>query len=119
MLGIQCSLHCSTPISVRDILSWVKFINQTVSELGPECSFYHGACLVFLDGIGCGSGKMAVMSRSNAEQFVNSLLSKHGKTLRMPAMTKGSGFYGISPFFIERGNFISSTRIHMHIHDIV
>lgn len=103
VLDIQSSFYnYSTSISVRDILSWIKFINQTVVKLGPESSFYHGACLVFLDGIGCGSGKMEV-SRSKAEQFINSLLNKHGKMLRKPALTTGSELYGISPFFIERG----------------
>lgn len=95
---------CSTPISVRDVLSWIKFINQSVVKLGPESSFYHGACLVFLDGIGCGSGEVERISRSAAELFINSLLNKHGKKLRKLAVTAESGFYGISPFFIEIGN---------------
>ena len=86
-------------------MSWVHFINQTLSELGPESSFYHGACLVFLDGIGCGSGKTTVISSSDAEQIVNNLLSKHGMILKEHVVTKGNKFYGISPFFIEKGKF--------------
>lgn len=82
----------------------MTFINQTIIELGPESSYYHGACLVFLDGIGCGSGGMTTISKSNAEQFVNVLLSKHGMTLGEGNVTKGDEFYGISPFFIEKGN---------------
>ena len=65
---------------------------------------------MFLDGIGCGSGMMEI-SRSTAERFINSLLNKHGKILRKPAVTTGSEFYGISPFFIERGN--TDTIIHV------
>ncbi len=103
MLGIQTSLYFSNPISVRDILFWIKFINQSVVKLGPESSFYHGACLVFLDAIGCGSGKMELISRSAAEIFISSLFAKHGKKLRKPAVTAGNEVYGISPFFIERG----------------
>lgn len=59
---------------------------------------------MFLDGIGCGSGKVDLMLRSDAELFISSLLRKHGKKLRKPEVTAESESYGISPFFIERGN---------------
>ncbi|XP_033739322.1 midasin-like [Pecten maximus] len=57
-------------VSIRDILSWVHFINtcsRTVDEEGmetddhcynkldPALAFIHGACLVFLDGLGSGT----------------------------------------------------------------
>ena len=102
---MECAQFCcSTPISVRDIKSWIEFINQTLDKLGPESSYYHGACLVFLDGIGCGSGKEELISRSSAENFVSNLLSKNGKMLRKPEMTAESELYGILPFFVQRGN---------------
>lgn len=56
-------------MSIRDILSWVHFINtcsKTVDDetmetdenqynkLDPAVAFIHGACLVFLDGLGSG-----------------------------------------------------------------
>ena len=61
-------------MSIRDILSWVNFINttsqvvrqgdgdeemdvDTESEdvaLGPAVAFVHGACMVFLDALGSG-----------------------------------------------------------------
>lgn len=57
-------------MSIRDILTWVQFINtcsRTVdadvameteenitSLLEPAVSYIHGACLVFLDGLGAG-----------------------------------------------------------------
>ena len=86
------------------MLSWVKFINQTLSELGPESSFYHGACLAFVDGIGCGTGKTTTISQCNAELVLNRLLNKCGKILGHPNVVKGNELYGISPFFIEKGN---------------
>lgn len=104
MLSIQNLLYYSIPISVRDILSWIKFINQSVVKLGPESSFYHGVCLVFLDGIGCGSGEVERTSRSAAEMFISSLFNKYGKKLRKPVVTAENGSYGISPFFIEKGS---------------
>ncbi|XP_069109146.1 midasin-like [Argopecten irradians] len=57
-------------VSIRDILSWVHFINtcsRTLDEEGmdtddhcynkldPALAFIHGACLVFLDGLGSGT----------------------------------------------------------------
>ena len=49
-------------MSIRDILSWVQFINTcTVNDedqdspgLEPTMAFIHGACLVFLDSLGAG-----------------------------------------------------------------
>lgn len=90
------------------MLSWVKFINQTLSELGPESSFYHGACLAFVDGIGCGTGKTTTISMCDAEMVLNRLLNKCGKILRHPNVVKGNELYGISPFFIEKGNHCRS-----------
>lgn len=59
--GRQCIL------SVRDILSWVNFMNVMVKGEGmdsanehnllyisPMMSFVHAACLVYIDGIGSG-----------------------------------------------------------------
>lgn len=49
-------------VSIRDILSWVKFMNTMWEEAAlkrPETistvtSFVHAACLVYIDGIGSG-----------------------------------------------------------------
>ena len=57
-------------MSIRDILSWVQFINatactmqvdtdaaQTISgpqTLDPALAYIHGACMVFLDALGSG-----------------------------------------------------------------
>ncbi|EGG20931.1 type A von Willebrand factor domain-containing protein [Cavenderia fasciculata] len=44
-------------ISLRDILSWVSFMNMCAKKqlLSPWDSYVHGACLVLLDGFGMGS----------------------------------------------------------------
>ena len=55
-------------MSIRDILSWVQFINtcsktleldqmeteSRYNQLEPAVAYIHGACLVFLDGLGAG-----------------------------------------------------------------
>ena len=79
---------------------------MTLSELGPLCSFYHGACLVFLDGIGSSSGP-SILSNDDAEKIIKSLFRKYELDWDETNITvkKGAHFYGISPFFIEKGNF--------------
>jgi midasin len=43
-------------ISVRDILAWVQFINATSAQLGMPLSLFHGAMMVYVDGIGTTAG---------------------------------------------------------------
>ena len=43
-------------ISVRDVIAWVQFVNATHGFLGKRRSLYHGAMLVYVDGIGATSG---------------------------------------------------------------
>ena len=59
-------------MSIRDILSWVQFINTcsktvdldqmdtgfTYNQLEPAVAYIHGACLVFLDGLGAGEFRL-------------------------------------------------------------
>lgn len=42
-------------LSVRDLLSWVSFINCTAQGVGLSAAFVHGALLVLLDGLGLGT----------------------------------------------------------------
>lgn len=110
-------MHCeiiinSVSVNVRDLLSWIRFINLTLSELGPVCSCYHGACLVFIDGIGCGSGP-SILSSFDTEQMVKGLLKKYGLVMDETtlAVEKGDEFYGISPFYIEKGMLMHNSQI--------
>lgn len=43
-------------ISIRDILAWVQFINATYISLGDKLSLFHGAMMVYVDGIGTTAG---------------------------------------------------------------
>ena len=66
MFFISCLDRCT--VSIRDILSWVQFINtcsktvevdqmeteSSYNQLEPAVAYIHGACLVFLDGLGAG-----------------------------------------------------------------
>lgn len=72
--GRQCIL------SVRDVLSWVNFMNVMVADeesnsakeysllyISPMMSFIHAACLVYIDGIG--SGKSSVLILVEIEKY--------------------------------------------------
>lgn len=76
-------------VSIRDLLSWVRFINtccnlathddhvtsdhvtpyQSPSSpvLSPSTAYLHGACLVFLDALGAGLSSYASTSASPQE----------------------------------------------------
>lgn len=43
-------------LTVRDLLSWVGFMNALSPLIGPRSAFVHGCFLVLLDGLGLGSG---------------------------------------------------------------
>ncbi|GAB4842594.1 hypothetical protein Ancab_012570 [Ancistrocladus abbreviatus] len=48
-------LQTGRVLTVRDLLSWVAFINTTKGSLQPDYAFLHGAFLVLLDGISLGT----------------------------------------------------------------
>lgn len=48
-------LQTGRALTVRDLLSWVAFINVTEKSLQPDYAFLHGAFLVLLDGLSLGT----------------------------------------------------------------
>ncbi|XAR49907.1 hypothetical protein NMG60_11004090 [Bertholletia excelsa] len=58
-------------LTVRDLLSWIAFIDVTDGNLQPEEAFLHGAFLVLLDGLSLGTG----ISRSDAAVLRDRCLS--------------------------------------------
>ncbi|KAI8642397.1 hypothetical protein BD408DRAFT_180035 [Parasitella parasitica] len=59
-----------TVVSLRDILSWVKFINVAVdSGLDAELSFAHGGCIVLLDGLGSHGSSGSFLSGPLLKEF--------------------------------------------------
>ncbi|KAM6280529.1 midasin isoform 1-T1 [Porphyrio hochstetteri] len=125
--GRQCIL------SVRDILSWVNFMNVMVEDAefhfakeysllytSPMMSFIHAACLVYIDGIGsgttCYSADTALLAREKCLTFLCKKMSQflelndyQKNELKIYDRTKEreflwmDNFMGIHPFFIPRG----------------
>lgn len=48
-------LQVGRMLTVRDLLSWVEFINMTEGSLGPDYAFFHGLFLCLLDGLSLGN----------------------------------------------------------------
>lgn len=111
------------PFSIRDLLSWVHFINKTVSKgiLNISEAYVHGACMTFLDSFGTTlTGNIDSISlinlKKNAIHFLLnqiSLLDKEyvGMNLeellgeKKGSITAESDFtkFGIKPFYINVG----------------
>lgn len=47
-------LQAGRMLTVRDLLSWVAFINVMERSLGSDYAFIHGAFLILLDGLSLG-----------------------------------------------------------------
>ncbi|XP_060061378.1 midasin [Erinaceus europaeus] len=124
-------------VSIRDILSWVNFMNTMGEEAAfkrPEIaistvtSFVHAACLVYIDGIGSGvtsSGfGTALLARKECLKFLTKKLSKTVRLtecqknelkiydkLKAKEFTGIDNLWGIHPFFIPRGPVLHRNNI--------
>ncbi|KAM5286744.1 midasin isoform 2-T2 [Hipposideros larvatus] len=123
-------------VSIRDILSWVNFMNTMGKEAAlkrPETistvtSFVHAACLVYIDGIGSGvtsSGfGTALLARKECLKFLIKRLSKIVRLtecqknelkiydrLKAKEFTGIDDLWGIHPFFIPRGPVLHRNNI--------
>ncbi|XP_072559009.1 midasin isoform X3 [Paramormyrops kingsleyae] len=117
-------------LSVRDILSWVYFMNRVCAqEGGEECqaalgavtAFVHAACLVYIDGIGSGttaaSAESALLHRRACLAFLQSRLQRDAGTFRVYDVVSsrepqwGENCFGIDPFYITTGPEIESQNL--------
>ncbi|KAL1775570.1 midasin isoform X1 [Sigmodon hispidus] len=123
-------------VSIRDILSWVHFMNSMADEAASKrletistvTSFVHAACLVYIDGIGSGvtsSGfGTALLAREECLKFLTKRLSKVVRltdyqkddlkiydTLKSKEFTGVDDLWGVHPFFIPRGPVLNGHSI--------
>ncbi|CAG8485903.1 6023_t:CDS:10 [Diversispora eburnea] len=100
-------------ISIRDILSWVQFMNDTVDQLGAKEAFIHGGSLMFLDGFGSSATSLAFVTRQSLEDIRIKCLNKLKELIEegdmieddvnLPNVRSIETHFGIHPFFILRG----------------
>jgi midasin len=97
-----------TVFSIRDLLTWVKFMNITAPPLTPAEAFFHGAHMVFLDAMGCGDRSVAE-HRQDITAFIHAQLKRHGVNLILKEdlcqemNCTDDQLFGIHPFYIEKG----------------
>ncbi|KAM3963373.1 LOW QUALITY PROTEIN: midasin [Aphomia sociella] len=111
------------PFSIRDLLSWVHFINATVAKglLDTPEAYVHGACMTFLDCFGTAltghiDSETLVLLRKTAINFLLNQIKTVGneylENLRSMLSDKQTVFtaesdaikFGIKPFYIEVGS---------------
>lgn len=87
MARVLCGLSVAMPssgapthISIRDIVTWVEFMNAVHGRCSEEDAFVHGLDALLLDGIGVGSGQLesttGVMKKICIEQAEKALGGK-------------------------------------------
>ncbi|CAN6468645.1 unnamed protein product [Victoria cruziana] len=116
-------------LTIRDLLSWIDFVNVAGHDLGSNYAFIHGAFLVLLDGLTLGTGiskSMAQLVREGCLEFLVKELEVHTSTpldskvadigrygwgrngvaenLAVRNEDKAPHLFGIDPFYIVRGN---------------
>ncbi|XP_031091675.1 midasin [Ipomoea triloba] len=126
------NLKTGRMLTVRDLLSWVSFINTTGTRLQPESllpesAFLHGAFLVLLDGLNLGtniSKYEAAGLRKKCFLFLLGLLKEINSNFDCSSLATLENYgwsdsvadavvctdnkqcdthFGIHPFYIERG----------------
>eukprot|EP00794_Sanderia_malayensis_P000583 gene583-1243_t len=118
-------------ISIRDLLCWVDFINTVCdrnkgrkeepnsnannnNNLHPKLGFIHGAFLVIIDSLGTGNSWYGPsFSLEQARDACLSFLKLHtgwsNDVPRCGIIRNDAGYFGMSPFFIQRGNLSSTS----------
>ncbi|CAA0814598.1 Unknown protein, partial [Striga hermonthica] len=123
------NLQTGRLLTIRDLLSWVSFINTTERRLGAESAFVHGAFLVLLDGLSLGtniSKTEAAEMRLRCLSFLLEKLKEHKPSFDSSNLEELASYgwsdpgslavldpadnmecdnlFGIRPFYIEKGS---------------
>uniref|UniRef100_A0A915IPF4 Midasin n=1 Tax=Romanomermis culicivorax TaxID=13658 RepID=A0A915IPF4_ROMCU len=113
-------------VTIRDVISWVCFINRCASITGLKVAIVHGAFVTFLDGFGCSrnSGTTKVSRDKFCQsalrilvQLVNDNLT--GKIVNAAQFDlknlqldrSKSGFFGIKPFYVTSNSLSISSEV--------
>lgn len=117
---VRTELGNKCVISIRDLLSWVTFINKVCESkcLDPGLAYIHGACLVLLDGLGSGRTGTGLKGWRKLKEGCLSYLCQQvwQKTGVQPSTVTLDGklglqlnfvnndtHFGIEPFIIPKG----------------
>lgn len=105
-------------VSIRDILTWVNFINiccaNKRSKLSIDAAFIEGACLTYLDSLGSGATgteskeKLTAFKKylfKSVQPYVDILKSYNQQTMDVEIISNNcqDDNFGIEPFYISLG----------------
>lgn len=98
--------------SLRDLLAWTTFLNQSESFMNPAKAFYHGACLVLLDGLGMNSAfstaKSVTQLQDEARNFIQEQMQEVFDLTALIVVSNEDQQLKIDDFSIRKGDKISS-----------
>uniref|UniRef100_A0A1Y1KUK8 Midasin n=3 Tax=Photinus pyralis TaxID=7054 RepID=A0A1Y1KUK8_PHOPY len=103
-------------ISVRDLLTWVNFINACAKEIGIADAYLQGACLTFLDSLGSGvTSHESSRVLDHFEKECMHFLTKQIRCLHLEAsklpsnltITISNELFGIAPFYVPTGPVVA------------
>ncbi|CAG0889502.1 unnamed protein product [Darwinula stevensoni] len=119
MMDFLCHLQSSPlgtryTVSVRDILSWVNFVNiyMGVGDKSIALAYVHGACLVFIDALGSGNTasmrteEIAIQREDWLAFLNNQVMDRIGVSVDISAkqeLMSSPCLFGYPSFCIDRG----------------
>ncbi|KAJ4772445.1 Midasin [Rhynchospora pubera] len=102
-------LQVGRTLTIRDLLSWINFINVTTKEkkLGPESALIHGVFLILLDGLTlgeftCEAEKYKLLAPTTKR---NALRVLRAMQLQKPVLLEGSPGVGKTSLIVALGGF--------------
>ncbi|XP_064213116.1 midasin isoform X2 [Tribolium castaneum] len=108
--GTEIGKRCT--VSIRDILTWVNFINNCAEKIGVYESYLHGLHLTFLDALGTGiTGTENLNNLKKFKHCCELFIKKQLNSSTLPhvfspnlLIEESDNSFGIKPFYIETGN---------------
>lgn len=103
------SLLNSCTLSIRDLLTWVSFMNVAIPALSMSQAFYHGAHLTFLDGLGSNGYTVSDSPRVKEEavKYVEQFMAQRGvwtsEDFNHNLDICPDNMFGIPPFYVQKG----------------
>ncbi|XP_057307926.1 midasin-like isoform X2 [Hydractinia symbiolongicarpus] len=119
-------------ISIRDLLSWVQFVNTvckfeendaameelenlSAAIISAEHAYVHGACLVFIDSIGSGNssqvaGTRAASIKTQCINFLHKQVGLEPVSVAPATYFTNRNTFSIGPFHIPKGHLAGAER---------
>jgi len=124
--GKPMSQYSEFVLSLRDVLSWARFVVETVynnQSFGIWPAYAHGASLMHLDGLGLGTGLSQSDARSTRDEckaFLSQQIPSDNTAIKGfqdefdfidENLLYSDGRFGIEPFVIPRGDLTVSDQL--------